>query len=227
MIERTANVAWSLQHSQPIYLAAGTAAQQLDASFSTSAALEIFSLNLSDPGNDLGLVTSVPSDQRFHKLAWGSHGSNAGTLIGGCENGVIQIYNTGKLLNKEEGYVTKLQKHTGNVRALDFNAYQGNLFASGAAESEIFIWDLNNTSTLMSPGTKIQPPEDLVALEWNKQVKTGVFYEIVRYPIYTVSDQPPPPLIVGHILLKNILYILNESSASLSYALMPHGRSLN
>jgi len=32
-INRTANVAWSPKQQHPIYLAAGTAAQQLDASF--------------------------------------------------------------------------------------------------------------------------------------------------------------------------------------------------
>ena len=32
-INRTANVAWSPQEHHPIYLAAGTAAQQLDATF--------------------------------------------------------------------------------------------------------------------------------------------------------------------------------------------------
>ena len=32
-IKRTANVAWSPKQQFPIYLAAGTAAQQLDASF--------------------------------------------------------------------------------------------------------------------------------------------------------------------------------------------------
>lgn len=36
-IERTANVAWSPKNHHPIYLAAGTAASQLDASFNTSA----------------------------------------------------------------------------------------------------------------------------------------------------------------------------------------------
>lgn len=36
-IERTANVAWSPKNQHPIYLAAGTAASQLDASFNTNA----------------------------------------------------------------------------------------------------------------------------------------------------------------------------------------------
>ena len=41
-VDRTANIAWSPQTQVPIYLAAGTAAQQLDASFSTNSNLEIY-----------------------------------------------------------------------------------------------------------------------------------------------------------------------------------------
>lgn len=33
---------------------------------------------------------------------------------------------------------------------------QGNLLASGASDSEIFIWDLNNLSVPMTPGSKSQ-----------------------------------------------------------------------
>ena len=33
---------------------------------------------------------------------------------------------------------------------------QLNLLASGAGDSEIFIWDLNNPSNPMTPGSKIQ-----------------------------------------------------------------------
>lgn len=63
-LERTANVAWSPEKHYPVLLAAGTAAQQLDASFSTNAALEIYSLNLDEPGLDLELKSTVPAEHR-------------------------------------------------------------------------------------------------------------------------------------------------------------------
>lgn len=171
-IERTANVAWSPKNQHPIYLAAGTAAQQLDASFNTNATLEIYSLNLTDPDPDTQAVCSVQSDHRFHKLIWGSYGNNPNSIIvGGCDGGLIQIYNASKLLKGEDGIVGKQEKHAGPVHALDFNNFQQNLFASGAGESEIFIWDLNNTSTPMSPGTKSQPLEDVLSVSWNQQVQ--------------------------------------------------------
>lgn len=153
-IERTANIAWSPKNYYPIYLAAGTAAQQLDASFNTSAALELYTLNLNEPGPDTKLVSSIPSDHRFHKIIWGDHDRDeaAGTIIGGCDGGLIQIYSASKLIKGESSLMSKEEKHTGPVHALDFNNFQHNLFATGASNSEIFIWDLNNTSTPMSPG---------------------------------------------------------------------------
>ncbi|XP_023021491.2 LOW QUALITY PROTEIN: COPII coat complex component secretory 31 [Leptinotarsa decemlineata] len=171
-IERTANVAWSPKSQYPIYIAAGTAAQQLDASFNTNAALEVYSLSLSDPGPDTQLVSSIPSDHRFHKIIWGSCDNEpSGTIVGGCDGGLIQIYSASKLLKGEDAIVGKQEKHTGPVHAMDFNNFQKNLFATGAGDSEIFIWDLNNTSTPMSPGAKSQPHEDVLSVSWNKQVQ--------------------------------------------------------
>jgi protein transport protein SEC31 len=172
-VERTANVAWSPKAHTPILLAAGTAAQQLDASFNTNASLEIYSLNLSEPGPDMVLKASASSDHRFHKIIWGAHGGDqtSGTIVGGCDGGLIQIYSASKLLNGENGIICHQDKHSGPVHALDFNPFQQNLFATGAGESEIFIWDLNNTNTPMSPGAKSQPLEDVLSIAWNRQVQ--------------------------------------------------------
>ena len=54
-----------------------------------------------------------------------------------------------------------------------YSFHQKNLLASGATESEIYIWDLNNLSTPMTPGTASQPPDDVVSLSWNKQGNKG------------------------------------------------------
>lgn len=174
-LDKTVNLAWSPAQEFPILLAAGTAAQQLDASFSTSAALELYGLNINEPGPDLELKASTPSQHRFHKVAWGGWGNGRegahGVVVGGCDNGRLQMYSVGRLLSGEEGLIVAQDRHTGPVRAVDFNAYQKNLLASGASESEIFIWDLNNTTTPMTPGAKSQPAEDVVWLSWNKQVQ--------------------------------------------------------
>lgn len=111
----------------------------------------------------------------FHKIIWSPLGSGGqypqGVIVGGCESGHLQVYNAAKLLAGEESLMSKQDKHVGPVRALDFNPFQTNLLASGAAESEILIWDLNNTTTPMTPGTKTQPFEDIQNVSWNKQVQ--------------------------------------------------------
>lgn len=43
----------------------GTSAQQLDATFSTSASLEIFELDLSDPSLDMKSCATFPSSHRY------------------------------------------------------------------------------------------------------------------------------------------------------------------
>lgn len=175
-IDRTANVAWSPAVHHPIYIAAGTAAQQLDSTFSTSAAVEIYALNLTEPGLDMELVGSLDSDHRFHKITWGCHGISdgempSGVVVGGADAGNLLVYDPAKLIKGEDALICQKNKHTGPVYALDFNTFQANLLASGSTDSEIFIWDLNSPNAPMTPGAKSQPHEDISCLAWNRQVQ--------------------------------------------------------
>lgn len=170
---KTVNVAWSPPALHPVLLAAGTAAQQLDASFSTNASLDLYSLNLDTPGYEMQLNASVLSEHRFHKIIWGPFGNNpAGVIVGGCDHGTIKIYSVANMLaNEKNCLMSSPDRHKGPVRAMDFNPFQPNLLATGAVESEIYIWDLNNTSKPMTPGAKSVPAEDVQYIAWNKQVQ--------------------------------------------------------
>ncbi|NXE24467.1 SC31A protein, partial [Ardeotis kori] len=176
-VDRTAMQAWSPTQQHPIYLATGTSAQQLDATFSTSASLEIFELDLSDPSLDMKSCATFSSSHRYHKLIWGPHSMTSGervsgVLIAGGENGSVILYNPAKIIAGDaEVIIAQKDKHTGPVRALDVNMFQTNLVASGANESEIYIWDLNNFATPMTPGVKTQPLEDISCIAWNRQVQ--------------------------------------------------------
>ncbi|XP_032042366.1 protein transport protein Sec31A isoform X2 [Aythya fuligula] len=176
-VDRTAMQAWSPAGQHPIYLATGTSAQQLDATFSTSASLEIFELDLSDPSLDMKSCATFSSSHRYHKLIWGPHSMTAGervsgVLIAGGENGNVILYDPAKIIAGDtEVIIAQKDKHTGPVRALDVNMFQTNLVASGANESEIYIWDLNNFATPMTPGVKTQPLEDISCIAWNRQVQ--------------------------------------------------------
>ncbi|XP_014400026.1 PREDICTED: protein transport protein Sec31A isoform X12 [Myotis brandtii] len=176
-VDRTAMQAWSPAQNHPIYLATGTSAQQLDATFSTNASLEIFELDLSDPSLDMKSCATFSSSHRYHKLIWGPHkmdskGNISGVLIAGGENGNVILYDPSKIIaGDKEVVIAQNDKHTGPVRALDVNIFQTNLVASGANESEIYIWDLNNFATPMTPGAKTQPLEDISCIAWNRQVQ--------------------------------------------------------
>uniref|UniRef100_A0AAQ5Z4Y2 Protein transport protein Sec31A n=1 Tax=Amphiprion ocellaris TaxID=80972 RepID=A0AAQ5Z4Y2_AMPOC len=175
-IQRTAHQAWSPAEHHPIYLALGTSAQQLDASFNTTAAIEIFEMDFSDPSLDMQLKGSLPTANRLHSIVWVNFGMGAdgtgGRLVGGSENGTLTVYNPEAIMSSgAEAIVGQSEKHTGPVRALDFNPFQSNLLASGANDSEIYIWDLNNFSSPMTPGAKTQPAEDVSVISWNRQVQ--------------------------------------------------------
>ncbi|XP_008579665.1 PREDICTED: protein transport protein Sec31A [Galeopterus variegatus] len=204
-VDRTAMQAWSPAQNHPIYLATGTSAQQLDATFSTNASLEIFELDLSDPSLDMKSCAIFSSSHRYHKLIWGPHkmdskGDVSGVLIAGGENGNIILYDPFKIIDGDkEVVIAQNDRHTGPVRALDVNIFQTNLVASGANESEIYIWDLNNFATPMTPGAKTQPLEDISCIAWNRQVqhilasaspsgRATVWDLRKNEPIITVSD---------------------------------------
>ncbi|XP_064414767.1 protein transport protein Sec31A isoform X2 [Latimeria chalumnae] len=176
-IDRTAIQAWSPAQHHPIYLAAGTSAQQLDATFSTNACLEIFELDLADPTLDMKSCGTFSSSHRYHKLVWGPNGMGSddftsGVLVAGGENGNVILYDPAKIVSgSDDVVIAQNDKHTGPVRALDVNHFQSNLVASGANESEIYIWDLNSFGSPMTPGAKAQPLEDISCVAWNRQVQ--------------------------------------------------------
>ncbi|EDS41600.1 vesicle associated protein [Culex quinquefasciatus] len=87
-------------------------------------------------------------------LDFGTTTNPNGVLVGGCEGGVIQVYSALKLLGGENALMAQQDKHNGAVRSMDYNPYQNKLLASGASESESFIWDLNITAAPMSPGRR-------------------------------------------------------------------------
>uniref|UniRef100_A0A8C5A4V1 SEC31 homolog B, COPII coat complex component n=1 Tax=Gadus morhua TaxID=8049 RepID=A0A8C5A4V1_GADMO len=174
-IQRTAHQAWSPASHHPIYLALGTSAQQLDASFNTTAALEIFEMDFADPSLDMK-ISNTSVFFRLHSIVWVNFGLGAdgtgGRLVSGSENGAITVYNVEAILESAaDAVVGQSDKHTGPVRALDFNPFQSNLLASGANDSEIYIWDLNNFNNPMTPGAKSQPAEDISVVSWNRQVQ--------------------------------------------------------
>lgn len=79
-------------------MAAGTVAGAISDSFDASASLEIFSMDLGSKSGQMELLGSIQTDERFHKLAWGTHGTDSGSLpygmlAGGLVDGTVKVYN--------------------------------------------------------------------------------------------------------------------------------------
>lgn len=76
---------------------------------------------------------------------------------------------------------------------------QKNLYASGASDSEIFIWDLKNPGNPMTPGKKTEPLVPISCVAWNRQVNEALtpisvdryiitFHYLKNYALETDDD---------------------------------------
>ena len=99
----------------------------------------------------------------------------------------------------------------GPVQALDFNPFKPSLLASGASDSEIYIWDLANPSNPLTPGSKTLPPDNISCVSWNRQVQhilasaspcgRCVVWDLRKNePIIKVSDQSATVSNRGHCI---------------------------
>jgi protein transport protein SEC31 len=72
--------------------------------------------------------------------------SQHGLLAGGLVDGTVNLWNPAAIIRGqgEDPLVTQLQKHSGAVKGLAFNSFSPNLLASGAADGELAIWDLED-----------------------------------------------------------------------------------
>ena len=102
-VNRSATVAWGASSEHASLLAAGTVAGAISDNFDSSAHLEVFKLDMSSQTGELSLLGSVPSSERFHRLAWGTKGMENGSmphgiLAGGCVDGTVKIYSPTKII---------------------------------------------------------------------------------------------------------------------------------
>ncbi|ORX84324.1 WD40 repeat-like protein [Anaeromyces robustus] len=168
-------MAWSPGQHAPL-IALGTASGALDASFSTKSELEIFDLDL-DKGRtsdiEMKRIGVASTNSRFNRLVWGTIGDRSkpyGILASGMENGDLEFWNPKAIMNGDpNALLMRHSMHSGPVRGLDFNPFQGNLLASSSSDGELFIWDLNNPTKPYSPGSKSQKLEDVTSVAWNRK----------------------------------------------------------
>lgn len=216
-VQRCATVAFS--PTSP-YIATATMAGAIDLSFSTTACLEVFKVDYSKPSADMPLAGgAVAATERFHRLVWGPTGSDTeglshGVIAGGLVDGSVNLYNPAKIIGSPIGeeptdgpsgaVITKLQKHTGPVRGLEFNSFSPNLLASGAEDGELCIWDLANPAQpslypALKSGAGGPGAGEVSYLAWNKKVQhilassslsgTTVVWDLKRQrPVISFTD---------------------------------------
>ncbi|KAL3474970.1 hypothetical protein BJX99DRAFT_230668 [Aspergillus californicus] len=172
-IPRTATFAWSPGAASPL-IATGTRAGAVDADFSNETCLELWDLGLSNQaaGAELQPVAKIDTDSGFNDLAWTESDDNArGVIAGGLESGSLDLWDADKLLNgASDAIMSRTSKHSGAIKALQFNPKHSNLLATGGAKGELYISDLNNIENPYRLGSTTARADDIECLDWNKKV---------------------------------------------------------
>lgn len=171
-IPRTATFAWSPGADSPL-IATGTRAGAVDVDFSNETCLELWDLGLSreDVGGELQPAAKIDTDSGFNDIAWTESDDNKrGVIAGALENGSLDLWDADKLLNgSSDSVISRSTKHSGAIKALQFNPKHSNLLATGGAKGELYISDLNNVANPYRLGTAARA-DDIECLDWNKKV---------------------------------------------------------
>ncbi|KAF2089807.1 hypothetical protein K490DRAFT_35057 [Saccharata proteae CBS 121410] len=174
-IPRTATFAWSPGAASPL-IATGTRAGTVSADFSSETQLELWDLALDKPdqGVELQPVGSISADSRFHDIAW-SQPSDArprGIIAGAMESGALDLWDAEKLHSgsgRSDSVIERVDKHTGAIKAIQFNPMKHELLATAGAKGELYITDVNNINPFRL-GTSVARADDFECLDWNKKV---------------------------------------------------------
>ncbi|PYH99578.1 WD40 repeat-like protein [Aspergillus ellipticus CBS 707.79] len=171
-IPRTATFAWSPGAASPL-IATGTRAGAVDVDFSNQTCLELWDLALGrhEAGGELQPVAKLDTDSGFNDLAWTESEDNSrGVIAGALENGSLDLWDADKLLNgSSDAVISRTNKHSGAIKALQFNPKHSNLLATGGSKGELYISDLNNIANPSKLGTGARA-DDIECLDWNKKV---------------------------------------------------------
>ncbi|KAL4425258.1 hypothetical protein ABPG75_009274 [Micractinium tetrahymenae] len=177
------------------FLAAGSVAGAIDLSFTSTSQLEIFQLDFADDSSELKLAgAAVAAPERFSRLCWGPPGVDTktypyGLIAGGLADGSVCVWNPAHIIGQKAEakpaspagargqLLARLQKHQGAVRGLEFNSFSPNLLASGGADGELCIWNVENPmQPALYPAMKsgaggAGPQPEITHLSWNRKVQ--------------------------------------------------------
>lgn len=170
-ISSTATFAWS--HDNIPLLVTGTIAGAVDIDFNSTSTCQIWDVFSKKKGGKPDVSCTV--ENKFYKLAWSKpfEGRKRGVIAGAFENGSIEFWDADILINTKElekASIHKSSKHTGPVRALQFNPNQSHILVSGGSKGELFIWDAKTFGEPTVPGHAMTPMDDISSVAWNNSV---------------------------------------------------------
>ena len=170
-VPRTAAFAWSPGSASP-FLATGTKAGAVDEGFSNDTQLELWDLKFNSQKVELESAASIETDSRFNDIAWTKENDSEsrGIIAGALENGSLDLWDANKVLAGEKNaLMSRTTKHSGSIKALQFNTYRSGLLATVGAKGELFISDLNNIANPFRMGNAVARADDFECLDWNKK----------------------------------------------------------
>ena len=109
----------------------------------------------------------------FHDLAWTDFGSDSkrGIIAGALDDGSLSLWSADKVLAGDgSALASSTKKHSGAIKALQFNPKHSNLVATGGAKGELYITDLNDVAASIRLGNTAARADDIDCLDWNKKV---------------------------------------------------------
>ncbi|CAP70842.1 uncharacterized protein PODANS_3_9000 [Podospora anserina S mat+] len=169
-IPRTGAFAWS--PGSDALVVTGTRSGAVDADFSDETKLELWDLNLDsqEQGLELQPIATISTESRFYDIAWGAPSDEhpLGVVAGAMEDGSLQLWDAQKLKDSEDALISRTTKHTGPVKSLQFNPLRPHVLATAGSKGELFIWDVNDTSTAFRLGTAAA--QDIECVAWNRKV---------------------------------------------------------
>jgi len=110
---------------------------------------------------------------RFYDIAWGQSSEDhpKGIIAGALENGSLDLWDAEKLISGDsDALISRTTKHTGAIKALQFNPLRPQTLATAGAKGELFIYDVNDPSSAFRLGTAAARSDDLECVAWNTKV---------------------------------------------------------
>ncbi|CAE7839044.1 sec31, partial [Symbiodinium sp. KB8] len=181
IVEESSTVAWSPLKMMPNAVATGTMEGGGGGFDDYGGTLTLHSFDAGSSDLACRKMGSIKTSARFSSLAWGRAGASAGRsyglIAGGLSDGVVEIFDPSKIIQRTEGTsVATVKQHTGAIKSVHFNGNPGSthLFAAGSSDGGVSIVNLQrpDAPSVATPGASggSQGTAEITSVAWNPSV---------------------------------------------------------